>query len=493
MSWQSELGELAVGQHYLNGVWQAGTGEKIAVVNPANGTEVGYIRQITDTELETAVTAAQAAFRTWSVSQDLLRADLLHASALLMRQRTDRLAMTMTAEQGKPLNEAKGEIIKLAQIFDFYAEEATRIHGEIIPNDNPMWLSQVTFEPVGVVAAITPWNYPAELIGWKLAAALAAGCTIILKPASLAPLVANGIFSCLHDAGVPAGVANLVNGTGQQGARLAAHPKIAKIAFTGSSVVGLDIQRNLTNIKHLGLELGGNCPMVITAKCDLDLAVAGAVRRAFRNMGQICISVNRIYVAQDIYEDFIAQLVEATTKLVIDDGLANPTADLGPMASAAGLAKVEEHVADARAQGARILCGGERLTGTKYAQGHFYRPTVIADAKPTMQVMCEESFGPIVGVASYTDPAQAIAWANDTNYGLAAYCYTNDLAQMRYFSRHLEYGSVAINNVDAGIINAPYGGRKQSGIGYEHGRAGLLEYLVHKHVRINFGLEGNMN
>lgn len=475
---------------YIDGVWAHGEGETTAVVNPATLEAVGAITHATATEIERALQAARRAFPAWSKAAPARRADALRHVARLVEERAEKIARIMTAEQGKPYNEAYGEIQKLAKTFQFYAEEATRVHGEIIPNDSNDYQSLVVREPVGVVAAISPWNYPAELIGWKVAAGLAAGCTMVVKPPELTPLSPLEIARCIHDAGVPGGVLNMVTGSGSRvGQVLVESPLVDKIAFTGSSEVGLKIQQSCKDIKLISLELGGNCPLIVTEHADLDEAVKGATRRAFRNMGQICIAINRIYVAEPVYEPFLAKLGAAADALIIDNGLDNPAADLGAMASEEPLAKTRAHLADALDKGARLVAGGKRPSGAKFAKGHFFRPTVVADCSHAMKVMTEETFGPLVGVAAYRSLREAVDLANDTPYGLASYAYTKHLDEMRFLSRHLDYGNVAINNVDAGIINAPYGGRKQSGVGYEHGREGLLEYLNIKHVRLRFAEE----
>ena len=397
------------------------------------------------------------------------------------------MARTMTLEQGKPLNEAKGEILKLAEACHFYAEEAVRIHGEIVPNNTTDIDSLVVREPIGVVGAITPWNYPAELIGWKLCAALAAGCTIVVKPAELTPFTALAIAAMAQKAGIPPGVVNVVTGAGAQvGQALVEHPGVDKIAFTGSSAVGLHIQRSCATIKRLSLELGGNCPLIVTATAALDAAVKGAVRRSFRNMGQICIAINRIYVARQVADEFVSALGAAADALVVGNGIEQPDADVGAMASEAPLAKTREHLADALAKGARLVAGGSAPEGEAFSRGHFFRPTVLADCTHAMKVMTEETFGPLVGVMAFDRLDEAIELANDTPYGLASYVYARDMDEVRYLSSRLDYGNVAVNNVDAGIMNAPYGGRKQSGVGYEHGREGMLEYLNFKHIRIRY-------
>jgi succinate-semialdehyde dehydrogenase/glutarate-semialdehyde dehydrogenase len=344
-------------------------------------------------------------------------------------------------------------------------------------------------EPIGVVGAITPWNYPAELVGWKLCASLAAGCTIVVKPAELTPFTALAIAQKCVEAGIPQGVVNVLNGRGSRvGQALVDHPQVAKIAFTGSSTVGLHIQQSCPQVKRMSLELGCNCPLVVTASADLEAAVKGALRRSFRNCGQICIAINRIYVHRSLYETFVSKLGTAADGLSVLNGLHNPAADLGAMSSAEPLAKTRAHLADALGKGARLVAGGRRPEGDEYAKGHFFRPTVVADCTHQMLVMTEETFGPLVGIAPFDELAEAVHLANDTPYGLAAYVYAQDLTEIHTLSAQLDYGNVAINNVDAGIMNAPYGGRKQSGVGYEHGREGLLEYFHFKHVRLHHGI-----
>lgn len=475
---------------YIDGKFSKGKGPRLPVLNPATGEVIGHIAAATTDEIDAAVSAARHAFASWSKLVPKTRAIALHRLGDLIAADALNMAMIMTAEQGKPVNEAKGEILKLAEACHFYAEEATRVHGEIIPNDQQGFQSLVVREPIGVVAAITPWNYPAELVGWKLCASLAAGCSIVIKPAELTPFTALAIAQKCHAAGIPAGVVNVLTGKGSQvGQALVEHPQVDKIAFTGSSVVGLHIQQSCPQVKRLSLELGGNCPMIVTASADLDAAVKGAARRSFRNCGQICIAINRIYVHRAIYEEFVTQLAAAADALSVDNGLENPAADLGAMASAEPLDKTRTHLQDALVKGARLVAGGKAPAGTQYAKGHFFRPTVIADCKHSMQVMSEETFGPLVGVAPFDDLDEAISYANDTPYGLAAYCYAQNLTEIHRVSAGLDYGNVAINNVDAGMMNAAYGGRKQSGVGYEHGREGLLEYFNFKHIRLHHGVE----
>ncbi|MDF3906298.1 succinate semialdehyde dehydrogenase [Paracoccus pantotrophus] len=477
------------GMLFINGAFRPGAGDPLPVENPATGQVIGHIAAATDAEIEAAVQAARRAFRPWAAELPKTRAAALHRLGDLIAADAPSMAQIMTAEQGKPVNEARGEILKLAEACHFYAEEATRVHGEIVPNDQPGFQSLVVREPIGVVGAITPWNYPAELVGWKLCASLASGCTIVIKPAEITPFTALAIAEKCLEAGIPAGVVNVLTGKGSQvGQALVEHPQVDKIAFTGSSAVGLHIQQSCPQVKRMSLELGGNCPMIVTASADVAAAVKGAARRSFRNCGQICIAINRIYVHRSVYEEFLAGLGQAADALSVHDGLTHPAADLGAMASAEPLAKTRTHLEDALARGARLIAGGKAPEGAEYAKGHFFRPTVVADCTHEMLVMTEETFGPLVGVAVYDDLTEAVELANDTPYGLASYVYARDLTEIHALSAGLDYGNVAINNVDAGIMNAPYGGRKQSGVGYEHGREGLLEYFNFKHVRLHHGV-----
>jgi succinate-semialdehyde dehydrogenase/glutarate-semialdehyde dehydrogenase len=417
-----------------------------------------------------------------------VRAAYLMKASDLVREREDELATMMTKEQGKPLNEARGEVRKGAEILQYYAEEGKRVYGRIIPGYDASTTSYVIYQPVGVSAAISPWNYPIELVGWKVGGALAAGCTVVLKPPSKTPLSPTHYVRCLVDAGIPAGVVNVVFGKGSSaGPLLIKHPLVKKVAFTGSTEVGKTVIKDCAEyMKKVSLELGGSCPLIVSSKCNLDDAVKGATRRTFRNMGQICIAINRIYVEEPIYHDFLEAFVVATQKLTIGNGLERPDADLGPMANKAGIEKTQEHIQDAVQKGAKMVCGGKRPDGEEFKKGYFFLPTILADVTHDMLIMREETFGPAVGVMPYKTLDDAIDYANSTNYGLASYVYTNDLHEADEFAYKLDSGNVAINNPDAGVINAPYGGFKESGMGYEHGPEGLEQYLMAKHVRIRY-------
>jgi succinate-semialdehyde dehydrogenase/glutarate-semialdehyde dehydrogenase len=471
----------------IDGEWVSeGSGGSIDVENPARQEIFAQIPAAGPDQIDAAVDAADRAFAKWKAAGPLERAKLLFDASVLVRHREEAIASLMTQEEGKPFNEALGEVRKGAEILRFYGEEAKRLDGHYVPGYDPSTTSYVVYEPVGVSVGISPWNYPVELVAWKIGGALAAGATMVLKAPSETPLSPRAFVECVHDAGAPPGTINLLFGRGSVvGPPLVKHPKVKRVAFTGSTEVGRQIVAWCAEgMKKVSLELGGHCPMIVSDKAALSEAVGGATRRSFRNMGQICIAINRIYVQQSVYEEFLQAFVAATEKLAIGDGLERRDADLGPMASGSGLEKTTLHVKDALSKGARLLTGGKAPDG--FTKGYFYEPTILADCTKEMLIMTEETFGPAVGVAPYETTEEAIAMANDTEYGLATYVYTDDLHESDAFMRGLEAGNVSINNPDAGVINAPYGGFKESGMGYEHGRAGLDEYLRAKHVRTRY-------
>jgi succinate-semialdehyde dehydrogenase/glutarate-semialdehyde dehydrogenase len=473
---------VARGRNYIDGRWEEGDGTVLEVRDPATGDVVARVPDSTEQDVDRAVTAARRAWSSWRWVNPTVRAGYLHAAGDALAAAKVQVAAAITREMGKPIPEATGEVEKLGKTFHFYAEEATRITGATLPNEEEGFTSLVEKEPIGVVAAITPWNYPVELIGWKLCAALAAGCTIVVKPSEYTPSAAIEVFRSLEAAKLPAGVANLVTGAGATGRALVAHPAINKVAFTGSGATGEAIFKTVSGVKPLSMELGGNCPLIVTARADIDQAVTGALRRSFRNAGQICIAINRAYVHADLYEEFVQRLAKAAAGLVVGDGLREDNVDVGPVTNVEILDKCERHVADARSKGARVLVGGARPDNRSV--GNYYLPTVLADCTQDMLVMHEETFGPVIGVSPYDELESAIELANSTPAGLAAYVYSEDLSEVFTLGRRLDFGNVAVNNVDAGTINAPYGGRKGSGFGYEHGREGMEGYLQMKHVRV---------
>lgn len=476
-------GDLLIGGQYL----PAESGAAREVINPATEEIIGRVSIASDGDLEKAVQAAEAAFVQWSTLSPFERGEYLRKASRLVLQRSKEIASLMTLEQGKPLKEAEGEVKKAGRILRYYAEEGERVYGRIIPNDRVDIESRVIYQPVGVVAAITPWNYPVELVAWKVGAALAAGCPVIAKLPTQTPFSPLAFLKCLVDVGIPDGTVNALVGPGDPlGVQLVKHPSVKKVAFTGSTEVGKSVARNCAEfLKKVSLELGGSLPMIISKNCNLEEAVSGAVRRSFRNMGQICIAVNRIYVERSIYASFLEKFALATSRLTIGNGFEDDC-DLGPMANKEGLEKAKLHIRDALGKGARLICGGKRPAGEKYAKGFYFEPTILADTTHDMLVMSEETFGPVVGVMPFGSLDEAISLANDTEYGLAAIVYTQSLTEAHYLAERIEAGNIAINNVDAGTINAPYGGWKNSGLGHEHGPEGLYEYLLTKHVRVRY-------
>jgi len=467
-------------RNLVGGEWVEGGEPTIDVLDPSTGEVVTRIPDTNESGVDAAVTAARAALKTWRMTSEFERARLLHRLGHLVLRNQEDLALLITREMGKPIGESRGEVAKLAEAFHYYAEEAVRVYGETVPNEQPGVTSIVRLEPVGVVGAITPWNYPLELIGWKLAAALAAGCTVVVKPSEYSPSSAIRLFELLEPAGFPAGVANLVLGAGVAGRAVATHPGFDKLAFTGSTATGAAITRSLPKAMPVSMELGGSCPMIVTASADVDEAVAGCLRRGFRNAGQICIAINRVYVHTSVHTEFVDKLTKEVEALSVGPGIEDP--DVGPVTNAEIRDRCTEHVAQAVRDGARVTTGGAPID----RPGSWFQPTVVDGVLTTTPLGCQETFGPVVGITAFETVADAVALANGTDSGLAAYLYARDLTEVFEIGHALDFGNVAVNNPDAGIMNAPYGGRKGSGHGYEHGREGLHGYLQLKHLRIRY-------
>ena len=467
-------------QCYVNGAWlDATSGATLPVENPATGAALGTVPALGAAETEKAVAAAHAAFPAWSAKTAKERAILLRRWHDLILQNAADLARLMTAEQGKPLAESKGEIAYAASFVEWFAEEAKRVYGDVIPGHQADKRILVLRQPVGVVAAITPWNFPAAMITRKVAPALAAGCTVVCKPATQTPYSALALAELAHRAGIPAGVLNVVTGPAREiGGVLTGDARVRKLSFTGSTEIGKLLMAQCSKtMKKVSLELGGNAPFIVFDDADLDAAVTGAIASKYRNTGQTCVCANRLLVQKGVYEAFTAKLVAAVQKLRVGDGLAGET-EQGPLIDAAALKKVEEHIADATTKGAKIVSGGRRhaLGGT------FFEPTVLTGVTPAMAVAREETFGPVAPLFSFNTEQEAIAMANDTEFGLAAYLYTRDLARSWRVSEALEYGIVGLNT---GLIStevAPFGGVKESGTGREGSKYGLLDYTEIKYV-----------
>ena len=481
---EGELGRIALKradlfreQCYIDGKW---TGDpSIEVRNPATRGVIGRIPNLGKSETERAVAAAQAALPKWRSLTAKDRAIIMRKWNDLMAQHQEDLARLMTAEQGKPLAEARGEVVYAGSFFEWFGEEAKRAYGDVIPGPAADRRIMVLKQPVGVVGAITPWNFPAAMITRKVGPAIAAGCTVVLKPSELTPYSAFAIALLGEEAGLPAGVLNIVTGDAEPiGRVLTEDPRIAKFTFTGSTPVGKKLGAQCAStVKRVSLELGGNAPFLVFDDADLDAAVAGAIISKFRNTGQTCVCANRFFVQDGIYEKFAKLLAEKAADLVVGDGLAGVTQQ-GPLINIKALEKVEAHVADALGHGAKALTGAAK---DKHG-GTFYQPTVLRDVAPDALLAREETFGPVAGLVRFKDEADALRMANDSRAGLAAYAYTRDLSRSWRVAEGLEYGMVGINT---GLISSetlPFGGVKESGIGREGSKYGIEEFLEVKSI-----------
>jgi succinate-semialdehyde dehydrogenase/glutarate-semialdehyde dehydrogenase len=461
-------------QDYVDGRWiDADDGARIEVHNPATGASLGTVPRCGTTETRRAIEAARAAFPGWAATSAKERGRRLRRLADLMVGNADDLARLMTAEQGKPLAESLGEVVYAASFYEWFAEEGRRVYGDVIPSPQADKRLFALRQPIGVVGAITPWNFPAAMITRKAGAALAAGCTIVIKPAGSTPLSALAQAELATRAGFPAGVFNIVTGNSAAiGGELTSNPLVAKITFTGSTQTGKQLMAQCAGtVKKISLELGGNAPFIVFDDADLDAATAGAIASKYRNTGQTCVCANRLLVQAGIHDAFVAKLIEATRKLRVGDGLAGPT-EQGPLIDSKAVDKVEEHIADALAKGAKLALGGKRhaLGGT------FFEPTVLTDVTPAMKLAREETFGPVAPVFRFQKESDAIRMANDTEFGLAAYFYTRDLARGWRVAEALEYGIVGLNTGIISTEEAPFGGWKESGIGREGSRHGIVDY-----------------
>ena len=469
-------------QCYVDGVWLgASSGRSTEVRNPASGALLGTVPQLDAVATRRAIDAAAAAFPAWAARTAGARAAILRRWFELMMANQKDLATLMTAEQGKPLAEAMGEIAYAAAFVEWFAEEARRVYGEIIPGHQADKRILVLRQPVGVVAAITPWNFPAAMITRKAAPALAAGCTFVVKPAGQTPLSALAMAELAARAGVPAGVFNVITGSAREiGAELTSNIKVRKLTFTGSTEVGRVLMaQSAPTLKKLSMELGGNAPFIVFEDADLDAAVLGAIACKYRNTGQTCVCANRLLVQDAVYDEFAARLRKAVSAFRIGDGLQGVT-DIGPLIDKNALAKVQEHIADARLKGGTVTLGGK----SHALGGTFFEPTIITGANSSMLMAREETFGPVAPLFRFKTEAEAVHMANDTEFGLASYLYTRDLARAFRVSEALEYGIVGLNT---GIIStevAPFGGVKQSGFGREGSHHGILDYTELKYLCI---------
>jgi succinate-semialdehyde dehydrogenase/glutarate-semialdehyde dehydrogenase len=467
-------------QCFIGGNWCAADGGgAIDVQNPATGAKLATVPNAGAAETRRAIAAAAEALPAWRARTAKERAMVLRRWFDLMLAHQSDLAILMTAEQGKPLAESQGEISYAASFIEWFAEEAKRLYGDIIPGHQADKRIMVLRQPVGVVAAITPWNFPAAMITRKAGPALAAGCTMVLKPATQTPLSALALAELGQRAGIPAGVFNVLTGSATAiGGEMTSNPLVRKLTFTGSTEIGKMLMAQCAaTMKKLSLELGGNAPFIVFDDADLDAAVAGAIASKYRNTGQTCVCANRLLVQSGVYDQFAAKLKQSVSKLRVGDGLAGQT-DQGPLIDAKAVTKVEEHIANAIANGAKVILGGKRheLGGT------FFQPTILTGVTASMMMAREETFGPVAPLFKFETEAEAIAMANATEFGLAAYIYTRDLARSWRVSEAVEYGIVGLNT---GIIStevAPFGGVKESGVGREGSKYGILDYTEMKYV-----------
>ena len=468
---------------YIDGKWvEAASGKTFPVFNPFDGLQLGAVPDCGRAETERAITAAHAAFPAWRDLTAKERCDYLWRWADLIRSHKADLATLMTLEQGKPLAEAQGEVDYGNSFIEWFAEEARRVYGDIIPSNKANQHILVLKQAIGVVAAIAPWNFPIAMITRKCAPALAAGCPVVIKPAEATPFSALALAYLAEQAGIPPGVINVVTGDPKIiGAELTKNPLVRKVSFTGSTAVGkLLMEQSASTLKKLSLELGGNAPFIIFADADLDAAVQGVMASKFRNTGQTCVCANRILVADEIYEAFTEKLITAVKQLKLGNGLSAGITQ-GPLINEAGLEKVKQHVADALAKGAEIRCGGKESKVGKL----FFEPTILTKVTSNMLIAREETFGPVAPLFRFKTEEEAITLANDTEFGLASYFYSTNLQRIWRVAERLEYGMVGIN---AGIIStevAPFGGVKESGIGREGSKYGMEDYLEIKYLCMN--------
>ncbi|MFT0545811.1 NADP-dependent succinate-semialdehyde dehydrogenase [Allopusillimonas ginsengisoli] len=469
-------------QCYIDGKWcDADSGETINVTNPATGEVIGTIPKMGAAETRRAIEAADAAWPAWRSKTAKERANILRRWFDLMMANADDLATIMTVEQGKPLAESKGEIAYGAAYFEWYGEEGKRAYGDTIPGPSPDRRVVVIKEPIGVCAAITPWNFPSSMITRKAGAALGAGCPFVVKPATATPYSALALAVLAEEAGVPPGVFSILTGSaGAIGGEMTSNPIVRKLTFTGSTEVGRKLmEQTASTIKKVSMELGGNAPFIVFEDADLDAAVEGAMASKYRNTGQTCVCANRLYVHEAVYDAFAEKLVAAVSKLKVGNGLEEGVTQ-GPLIDENAVQKIEEHIADALEKGGKVLTGGKAhaLGGT------FFEPTIMTGITPAMKVAKEETFGPLAPLFSFKTDEEVIKLANDTEFGLAAYFYSRDIGRVWRMGEALEYGMVGINT---GIVSneaAPFGGVKQSGLGREGSRYGLDDYLVVKYLCI---------
>lgn len=456
------------------------------IPSPATGDIIGRAASASVEDVDRAVKNAREAFKDWSTKTAWERETIIRKATAYAKTQADHIGRLMALEQGKPLNQSVGEASSSCDMIDYYAAEGVRIEGTINPTEKSNFKSWVTYHPVGVCAAITPWNYPVALLAWKLGPALAAGCTVVVKPTPVTPMCATAFCQALTEGGIPPGVINVITGPSPElGETLVKHPDIKKVAMTGSTAVGKKILESCApDLKKVSLELGGHCPAVVCEDADLDLAAQIIAYKGFRNCGQSCSTVNRVYVHSSAHDALAEKLKALGEAMTIGDGVTDPAVDNGPMCTPQARSQVEAHVTDALEKGASLVTGGKAPEGDEYSSGNYYLPTVLTGATPDMLMMKEETFGPVVPLVPFEELDEAIDQANDTPWGLAAYLFATDTQSIFKASEALDAGTVCINH---GAVNTPYGpyeGWGDSGYGVELSRKAIFEYLKTKHTKL---------
>lgn len=470
---------------FINGEW-INTADYKDLINPATGKVIAKIAQADETQVEDAIQAAYDAFQPWKNLELKDRTHYLHNIADLLEEHADRLAEIMTIEQGKSIKESKLEVIAGAESFRWNAEEARRLYGETIPAPNDHKY-EIAYEPVGVVGAITPWNFPSGMITRKIAPALAAGNTVVLKPSSDTPLSALAIFELFEQAELPKGVANIVMGSSKEiGEAMTSSKLVKKITFTGSTPIGKALYaQSADTLKKMSLELGGHAPFIINADADIDAAVEGLMAAKFRNNGQVCIAPNRIFVHKSIKDNVLKQLTEKVEALKVGNGL-NEDTNVGPLIREDAIDKIKKQIINATDKGATLVTGGHRLTGDEYDNGFFFQPTILDNVNRTMDIFYEETFGPVIPIITFDTLEEVIEMANDSEFGLASYAYAKDSKTIQTIATSLEYGMVGINEVAISNPETPFGGVKHSGFGRENSHLGIKEYVTAKFINTKF-------
>jgi succinate-semialdehyde dehydrogenase/glutarate-semialdehyde dehydrogenase len=460
--------------------------ERFTVHSPASGNVVATVIAATANDIDAAAQSSHNAFKMWSRLTGYEREKIIRNATTHVRTKADEIGMLMALEQGKPFNQSRSEIIGSCDTIDYYAAEAVRIEGYTNTTENNNIRSWVIYQPVGVCAVITPWNYPVSLLSWKLGPALATGCTVVVKPTEITPLSPTAFCMALLEGGIPPGVINVINGKGVAvGEALVRHPLVQKVAVTGSTSTGKRLMEIFgPSLKKISLELGGHCPAIVCEDADIDLAAKVVAYKGFRNDGQSCSGVNRVYVHSSVSAEFINKLKQHAEKMSVGDGISDGSVDLGPMCTASGVERTIDHVNDALSKGALLITGGKKPEGEQFSSGNYYLPTVLTNVSKSMKIMNEETFGPVVPVDIFHSIEEAIQKANDTDYGLVSYLFTKDFKTTVTVSESLEAGTVAVNTAAVNTNYAPYAGWKNSGYGIELSRNAVFEYLNTKHIKV---------